>query len=456
MRRASLAALTLAASAGIPAAQAQQMQSGLLRAPQQQQQVQQAQAQGPGSSLVATISQSAVADSNYNLDDPSPGTSYYGDTRLALDYLRQTETQSLGLGIDTGLRPLWQAGEAFEVVLASPSNAYFDYEQEGADTAFDANFRLRSRRVDYLGPLDDTGALPDDLSPFQEDATEFRSDANVGFTLGTNSPSTYEFRVLATNFDYSEDINTANSLVPRRSIEGQGLWTLAITPVFSTAVFGDYYYYNSDVPTEDELRVAEGEVGLVYEPSEIFRLRGGVGYADRNREQTNVNTGERSTTQHDTGLTVRGDFRYNLPQWVVLGEARWTAAAPSGTRLSGFLNAVYTLPRGLLTGRVYQRYGGGQGGDEVRITGATVGLTHDINEVSRFDIDASYAVQVNEDVPEDPNIDRTDFIASYIYDFTENISGQVGYGYRHRIEDPDDADSHRLFVVIGRTFETGL
>ena len=201
------------------------------------------------------------------------------------------------------------------------------------------------------------------------------------------------------------------------------------------------------------MRIAEAEAGLVYEPSETLRIRGGIGYADRTRDQTIG--GVRDQTEHDTGPTVRGDFRYILPEWTLLGEARYTTAAPS-PRLSGVVRAVYTLPRGVVTGRVFQRYTGGQGGSEVRLTGAGIGLTHDINNVSRLDLDASYAVQVDEDDPDEPNIDRTDLTASYIYDVTQTVSAELGYGYRRRVEDPEDADSHRLFVVIGKTFETGL
>jgi hypothetical protein len=432
MQRAAIAALTLAAAAGIPPATAQDQQET--------------------ATLTATISQSAVADTNYNLDDPSPGTSYYGDTRLTLDFLRETRTQSFGLGLDTGLRSLWEAEEPFEFVLASPSRAYLAYSQEGADTAFDANFRLRSRLVDSTDVFDDGGATPDDLNIADDDATELRADADIGFILGTTSPSTYEFRVLATDFSYSEDTNRGN-LVPRSSVEGQLIWTVAITPVFSTALFGSYYYYTADDEPQNEVRVAEAEAGLVYEPSETLRIRGGIGYADRDRTQ--VIDGSRQTFQHDTGPTVRGDFRYIRPEFTLLGDGRLTAAAPQ-TRLSGTLRGVYALPRGEITGRVFQRYGGGQGGNDSRITGAGIGLSHDLNTVSRLEFDASYAVQVDEDDPDEPNIDRTDLTASYIYDVTQTVSAELGYGYRHRIEDPEDANSHRLFVVIGRTFETGL
>ena len=45
---------------------------------------------------------------------------------------------------------------------------------------------------------------------------------------------------------------------------------------------------------------------------------------------------------------------------------------------------------------------------------------------------------------------------SYSYDLTEAVSAEIGYSFRHRVEDPDDATSHRVYVVIGRDFVTGL
>lgn len=460
MRRAALAALTLAVSAGIPPGMITGMITGTTAGSA-------ARAQGlantvaapaaisaageTGGVLTTTLSQSLVADSNYNLDDPSPGTSYYGDSRAALAYLKQTPTQSLALGLDTGLRALDEAGQSFEFVLASPSTANFAFLQEGPNTSFDIGARIRSRRVDYTGPIDIDGPLPDDLTGFQEDSTEYRSDANLGFALGTNSPSTYEFRLAATNFDYNEDTGREN-LVPRRSVQGDATWTLQITPVFATVAGLGYYWYSADNATDEELNVAEGDLGIAYTPTENLRVRGGLGYADRKRDQTI--DGFRDTTEHDTGPVVRGDFRYVLPSLTLFGDARWTSAAPQD-RLSGTLRGVYNLPRGQVTGRVFRRYGGGQGGSDSRVTGAGIGLTHELTQVSSVAFDASYATQVDEE-GDDPDIDRTDLTASYIHELTPSVSAEIGYGFRHRVEDPEDATSNRFFVVIGKTFETGL
>ena len=36
------------------------------------------------------------------------------------------------------------------------------------------------------------------------------------------------------------------------------------------------------------------------------------------------------------------------------------------------------------------------------------------------------------------------------------MTAEVGYNYQTRDEDPIDTDSHRVFLVLGKTFETGL
>ena len=70
--------------------------------------------------------------------------------------------------------------------------------------------------------------------------------------------------------------------------------------MFSGALFGGYYYYNADNPQETEIRVAEADAGVIYEPSEVLRLGFGLGYADRRREET-TGTGcaTRSSTRPD-------------------------------------------------------------------------------------------------------------------------------------------------------------
>jgi hypothetical protein len=108
MRRAFLAVL-LAGAAAAPAA-AQQRQPFPPRPV-------------PAAALEAaplsfTLSQSLEASTNYELVDDPSGNTYYGETRAAVDWLRDTETSRFGLGLDTGLRGVDHPDDDFEWVAA--------------------------------------------------------------------------------------------------------------------------------------------------------------------------------------------------------------------------------------------------------------------------------------------------------------------------------------------------
>jgi hypothetical protein len=435
MRRASLAALTLAGAAGIHAASAQDLVD---------------------STLTATVSQSFEIDSNYDLEDPSPGTSYYGDTRFGLAYLNETPTQLLEFGLDTGLRALDRADEDFDVTFASPSTARLAYANEWASGGLDADVRYRQTEVDFNRPLedfaDDEGIIvvPDDLDQLTGDAIERRTDANVVLELATDSPSSYEFTLSATNFDYSED---AANRTPRTFVQGDALWRLRLNPVLSGALLGSYYTYQADTERDTEIRIAEIDAGVIYEPSENLYVATGVGYANRTREDTIG--GDRQTTQDESGPSLRAQVRYRIEDFQLNFNGRVTSAAPE-TRFNGALRVFYPLPRGNVNARVFQRYTGSSSDQEVRVTGVGVGLIHNVNNVSRIGVDFAYGLQVNQDDPDDPDINRTDITARYIYDVTRSVSAEVGYRFRNRIEDPDDATSNAVYFVIGRAFETGL
>ena len=453
MRPASLAALTLAGVSVAAAATAQQRRpfppppvsaAALERAP-----------------LSFTLSQSLEANTNYDLVSDPAGTTYYGETRFALDYLRAADTSLLSFGLDSGLRGVDHPDDDFEWVAASPSTAYLDYRAEGVDTLFDAGLTARSRIVDSTTtvlipgvPVDpDDPDLPvDSIEQVELDAREYRYDADIGFTGGTSSPTTWGVRILANTFDYDQE---ANNLTPRTTVNPQANWQLRLTPVLSGALFGGYYYYNADNTLETEIRVAEADAGVIYEPSEVLRLGFGLGYADRRREETRG--GVRDEVEHETGPVLRGNLRYLLPDLTVTGDARWTTASAENNHFSGSLAGFYTLPRGTLRGRIYQRAVGDSTGNEVRVTGATFGLEREINTVSRVGLDLGWATQVNlEDDTDDPDVTRTDFVASYAYDLTASVTAEVGYNYQTRDEEPIDTDSHRVFLVLGKTFETGL
>lgn len=406
---------------------------------------------GNASILTATVSQSIEANTNYRLDTDSPGTSYYGDTRLALDLLQRTETRTFGAGIDTGFRPLWEAGQDFDVVAASPSTAYLTYDQEGPDTAFDSMFRFRSSEVDddfLLFDADNPALTIEGIGT----ARQNRFDGNVGFVLGTNDPSSYEFRLRGTSVDYS-DVEPNVDVTPRTATSAEVTWNLDVGPVLSTVVSASYDYDTSDDGLDTEVRTASFDAGLAYERSETFRVRGGIGYADREREQDRSVTNPTRTTERNTGPLVRGDMRYITSNVTFLANAVYSTAAPQD-RLTGNLTAIYRLPRGQVAGQVFQNYSNGGGGDDQRITGAGIGVTRDINTVSSVGVNAAWAEQVNLEGDAD-DITRATFTARYTHEITEAVTAQVGYSYRTRDQN-GAADSNEVFLVVGRSFVTGF
>jgi hypothetical protein len=446
MRRASLAALTLAGAAGIHTATAQTAGTPPpIGDPASEEAM-----------LTATVSQSFEADSNYRLDNDSPGTSYLADTRLGLGILRDTTTQRFEFGIDTGLRALWEAEEDFEFTLADPTGGVIAYAQEGPNSAFDGELRYRQRRTDYIRGIDefitDEGVLPDNLDDIdrRDDTRELRFDADVGVEFNTSAPSRYALRFIGSSIDYSEDVS---GLTPRQSGQIEGAWELQITPVFSTIAAATYYRYEADNPRETSLTVGEIDAGLVYQPDENIRVRGGLGYADRAREETIG--GERETVDANSGATLRGDFFYVQDAFNLAGDGRLTTAAPQ-TRFSFNVRGNYVLARGRLNGRVFNRYSTKDNGDtEVRVSGAAIGLIRDINTVSRVGLDLAWANEVNLDA-DTSDITRTALTATYSYDLTEVVTTDLGYRFQNRLRDSGDAESHQVFFAIGRTFQTGL
>jgi len=409
-----------------------------------------------GQRFTATISERLTADSNYQLDDPSPGTSYYADTRLLLGYQNNTPTQTFALGLDTGLRALWQAQESFKFTLASPTGARLAYTNEWADGLFDATLRYRQRQVNNILDIgvdtDDNGTI-DSLDRLTGDTREMRYDANVGVVWGTSTPSSYGLRLLATKFDYSDQ---SDNRVPRTTVEGQGNWNLRLNPVLSSQVLADVLHYQAENTTDTELDFMEFTLGALYQPSDTLQMNAGIGWAKRKRYDTL--DGEQETTQNNTGPSVRGGFSYTTEDLTFLGNANYTTAAPD-PQLSGTIRAIYALPSGRLTGRVFQNYTGTEtGGDEARVTGIGLGWLHDINEVSSFGLDFAWALQVDVDDtlnnPAQPDIHRANVTATYSHAITNAVSGLVGYRFRQLDESPDNATSHAVFIELARSFET--
>jgi hypothetical protein len=409
-----------------------------------------------GPQVSATISQRFEVDSNIDLEESSPGTSTFAETRLALGLLEEGPDRRLQFGFNTGLRALWRADEDFEFVLASPSTATAGFGREWASGSVNADLRYRQRRVDFTRPLlgvfdPDLGEVifPDDPADDREDdAIERRYDGSFGIALATDRPSSYAFTLAASRTDFSED---TDNLTPRTTVEGNATWQLQFTPIFAGTLTARGFHYDADNPEDTTITEAELSAGIVYDPSEVLRVTAGVGYFDRRERETIA--GDRSTDE-STGASLRGSVRYAFEEFTINASLR--AATAPDTRLAGNLNLAYPLPNGQLNARAFQTFGGGAGGDEIRVTGAGIGLLQNLDPFSRIRFDVAASRRVNVDDPADEDIDRVDFTTSFGYDLTERVTADIGYRFRWRDEGGTSADSHAVFVSVGRTFVTGF
>lgn len=464
MRRAVLAALTLAGGAALPGGAAAQPAGA-------------AEPVIAESTLTATISQSLAADTNYDLVPDPAGTTYYGDTRFGLGLLRASETRTLRFLFNSGLRTLDQPDESVEFTVASPSVARVAYDQAFANAAFDIDVSARYRRIerdvidedffidpDVPLPPDDPGTLPEDVTRIDDDTFERRLDLDTGLVLGTEAPSSLGFRLQATDVDYTGD--SPEDFAPRSGADLGMLWRLRLNPVLSGVVFGNYLFEDStEEPTEgvtQDTRIEEAEVdlGFTYQPREEASVTLGAGYAKRS-EKTTLEGVE--TTEDNSGISLRALGSYATDTLSLQFNTRYTTAAESA-RFSGDVRLGYIRPRGVITARLFQTYGLGSEGDDRRVTGAGLSYRHEVNSFSGllFDLRAVNSVSANDasddlGAAEEDERSQVDFTATYSRNFTRVVRGSLGYRLSQRDEDdPGDAISHRVFVEIGRSFVTGF
>ena len=114
----------------------------------------------------------------------------------------------------------------------------------------------------------------------------------------------------------------------------------------------------------------------------------------------------------------------------------------------GRVNYGETLPRGSWRVSLLQGFSIDEANEETRRTLATASFTHIINQSSRINLGAAYSAT--------PDRDNARFTATYSRDVTRDWSMNLGYRYDNRSRDDGQADSHAVFLSIGRSFNTAF
>lgn len=215
-----------------------------------------------------------------------------------------------------------------------------------------------------------------------------------------------------------------------------------------------------DQTQDTRIDEAELDLGVSYQPQDRLSLTLGAGYASRTEETTIAGD---ETTEDNSGISLRALGDYTTDDLAFQFSARYTTAAENA-RFSGDFRAIYALPRGEISGRVFQSYGLGSEGDDRRVTGAGLGYRHEVNSFSGllFDFRATNSASADDETDDlsaadEDDRSQIDFTATYDRSFTRVVSGSLGYRLTQRYEDdPGDATSHQVFVQIGRSFVTGF
>ena len=109
--------------------------------------------------------------------------------------------------------------------------------------------------------------------------------------------------------------------MPRTTLEGQALWTLRLTPVFSSSVSAGYLTYDADNTADSALNVAALDAGRDLRADENLRRPrrhrlcrpAARGHQRRRRPRDHP---------EQQGAPMRGDFRYTPDNFVLFGNAR--------------------------------------------------------------------------------------------------------------------------------------
>lgn len=406
----------------------------------------------PGGPLLTIgLSQSATLDTNFGLEDPRRGNSYFTDTRVSFGVLSETDVQSLGFGFDTGLRALWEADRDFRFTFASPSNANLDYGRDWASGGVDIGLDYTQAEVD-ADTVDEGDLPPGAQDRLGVDATQYTYRGSLDLELAQDSPSSYTFSARATRIDYDR---TSIDRSPRDTAQAEAGWRLRFNDTVSGAVNALYIYYSADNNAQTQVRFGSLDAGVIYEPSEVLRVDLGLGYSHRERREIRAPNSDnpQRNTETDSGPAARFALRYAFQDVTVNGELRYTAAA-DGAPVTGQLRAAYPLPRGVLSGRIFQNKTGAASGSEARVSGVGISLDHSLNDLSSLAFDATAAYQVDETAPFEPDITRYSFSAVYSRELTETINASIGYTYRTFDQQPDYATGNIVFIEVGKSFST--
>ena len=360
--------------------------------------------------------------------------------------------------------------------------------------------------VDPVDPLPpDLGDLPedeelDDLDLIDGRGTRNQVRLNSQLRVGLGGPVTTTFNLGLLETRYSGDVNPA--LSDTRRLTFGTFTTLRLTPVTQGTIALSLDRFERDNAAQLRRDTRRISFGINHELTQTLAVNASIGQSwieteefgiTRERQGIDLGAGANlalprgsvgfnaSTQTTDAGRRSSAALSYNLPMpngSLTLGaSARRTQ---DGTRTNFTIGRNMDLRRGPLSaslglsrsqegnwgtiGRVsyseelrngswritlLQGFSLDIDDQETRRTLASAGYTHFINNSSRLNLNAAYSST--------PRTDNARLSATYSRDLTRDWTMNMGYRFDTRSRDSAGrADSHALFLTLGRGFNIGL
>ncbi len=402
----------------------------------------------PNPSLTGSISQRFEADDNFDLDVNSAGTSYRASTNVDLTYRTQTRNQSFTLSTGTSLQFIDDAVDGEDIEFSLPG-LNSTYTRSSATSDFSASANFRRTPVSFLRPFegefDDDGIFipPDDLQEFSGEGnrTNWGGSFNYGFNQG--APVSYRVTGSANFVDYDSAADASLNDTDSYSLRGSS--RLQFTPKVSGDVGVRRSWFSADDAEQTDRDTTTLDFGLSLMPNERVSYSVGIEFYDQDTTESGVTTSS-------TGTNANVGVSYEMPNSSLRANLGVSTTDDDQEITTGSLNYSTALPLGDFRAGVSRSLTFGDDGEDLAVTGANVGFSYPIDNLSNADLSLSYSLREDLDDASVSDVERVTIGLGYNRSLTERINLGLGYTYRTRDGGSGSANSHSVSMSISTPF----
>ncbi len=428
-----------------------------------------------GVRMVIGFEQRFDAGGNIGLDVPSAGDTLLSSTRLSFGLTSQTRLSVLQFSASTALRIEDGPGSGGTDTEIGRPDLQFSFTREVPNALFAVTARYRQDNVgafdigDFIGE-DGVITLPDGLGDASAEGTRTDSGATLRAELGRTAPLGFVISADYSATDYADTVDPDLVDVERYGLGLQA--RLRLSEVMTGTASLDYSHEAEDDIDQTVTDRRTATLGLEYAVAERLNFTASLGVTEIEREAAGLT--DRTTgpvarfamdygmrngtasvelsfeTDEDAGdrVTLTAGRAMELRSGSLSARLGVTKADETNTDVIGELAWVHRLRDGQIDVRL-SREAGFDDDESVVNTALTVGWDHQLNDLSSFGLDFSYAVN---DAPSE-RVTLADLGATYRYSLTDDWSLNTGLRYRVRTSLDGRAESPSVFVAIGRSFE---